>query len=366
MARKLAHGPARHPARQIPPGQAGLMTLVRSLAITLVLSLVSTALLAPSPARSGPAATTLLRPKAISYAADGGYALSFNRNWGSLSFDIFTPRRVILGNDGLGEVSFDHVALAFSGNDSAHSAQLSYGRVWRTSLSANRVLGINGYLDFGKRAAIDEVMAQATVGLEYEIALQGVETATNLTFGSNLYLTLDDYTRARYSSSAWVPRRGVDSYVAWSQTVGSGLQMGARASLFQYPATATRQARGIGTLSLTSRVTRGLPQGTSLSAALTGRFTPGEVIAPRLKLQLRRSRPVIHAQGTRPVGTLQPSRKCSIRPAATRLDRLDCGRRAYHPRRMHEYYRPKGTRTEGTVSVPTPRRRLGYGSLYVP
>lgn len=333
------------------------------LACGLALTLAA---LAPSAAVSGAAETRLLRPRAISYASEGSYALSFSRNWGSLAFDIFTPQAASLGPDGLGSASFNHMALAYSGNDTNQNGRLSFGRVWRSSLSENRVFGLNSYLDFGKKAEIDAVMAQASFGVEYEVALKGAYSATNLTFGGNLYLTFQDYTQARFTSSAWVPRRGLDSYVAWTQQMGDGLQMGARASLFQYPATNTRQARGIGTLSLTSRVTRGLPQGTSLSAALSGRYTPGETLAPRLKLQLRRARPVIHAQGKRPVGDLQPSRACHIRPGATPLDQLDCGRRAYTPRKMHEYYRLKGAKAEGTVTVPAPERQLGYGTLYVP
>lgn len=318
----------------------------------------------PRTALSETNGTTLLRQPAMSYAASGSYELALSDDWSSLAFDLFAPLRASVD----GRASFADIKLGFSGKALTNNTNLSFGKVWRRAAGQDRIFGVNGYLDFGKKDGISTVMSQATFGLEYEIANPGRFVSTNLTFGSNLYLPLADYTAPRFGigSGTYVLRRGMDSYVAWSRNMGDGMRMGARLSVFHYPATTTRSTRGIGTLSLTSQITRGLPKGMSFNAGLTSRYTPGEPLAPRLRLQIQRSLPRTAGFGKRNIGNLQPSSSCTIVPGRNPLDQLQCGEGQYTAMKKHDYYTLETADPEATVTVPAPERQLGYGILYVP
>lgn len=306
------------------------------------------------------AGPTLLMPGATSYAASGGYALSLNDGGGRLSVDLFAPARV-----GDGRAAFTQAKLRYGTDNRREWGSLSLGRAMRFALDDRRVIGFNAYLDTVKRAAHDRFMGQIGVGAEYEISGAGSDPAS-LRFGSNVYLPFRDYTAARLKLSGGVPRQGMDSFVSVSRGFGKGLRLGTRLSIFHYPETGTRDERGIATLALEGTLSNGLPKGTTLTARLTGRYSPGAEIEPRLRVELRRVLRKPKAAGKRPVGALQPSRNCSIHGAASALDRLDCGSdRTYTARKKHEMIQ-EGETAGGSHTVPPPQRQLGYGTVYVP
>lgn len=310
--------------------------------------------------------TTLLRPRAISYAPSGSSVLNIQRDWSSLTLNLLAPQgQRRLGGLGMGQ-GFTHLTLGYAGNDSQRDISVSLGQAWRQAVSDSMIIGVNAYLDFGQQPISHQIMSQATLGVEYESASGYGMGQGNLVFGSNLYLPFADYTAPRFGLDGWVPRRGMDSYIALTRSPRAGLTYGTRLSVFHYPASTYRAARGIGTFSVTGEMTRGLPEGSALSADLTGRYTPGEPLTPRLELEYRQQLVPPAPQGQQVVGPLRPSRDCDIVEGDTRLERLDCGRSQYEATRRHQVYRPHGRDTEAAVTVPAPRRRLGYGGFYVP
>ncbi|QPM90652.1 hypothetical protein [Pseudooceanicola algae] len=320
-----------------------------------------------SAALSQETGTILLRPGAISYAPSGSSSLVMQRDWASLNLDLLAPQgRTRLGGLGLGQ-GFTHVSLGYSGNTQSNDVTLSLGQAWRSALSGQSVFGLNAYLDFGRKAASDQVLSQVSLGVEYERAANSGLGNGDLVFGSNLYLPFADYTATRFGlDDTSVPRPGMDSYVSWTRRGRMGFSYGTRFSIFHYPASESRPAQGIGTFSLTGEVTRGLPTGSAVTADLTGRYTPGEDLAPRFELAYRQDLVPPPAQGKITTGTQSPSRNCRIVEGETRLERLNCGRARYRAPAKHEVYETEGVKPEATVSVPAPERRLGYGGFYVP
>ncbi|MBT9384792.1 hypothetical protein KM176_13060 [Pseudooceanicola sp. CBS1P-1] len=308
---------------------------------------------------------TLLKPRAVSYATTGGYELSMTRDWTSLSFDLFTPRAASARSARFGELK-----LSYAGTTGTQGvALLSYGQVWRRALSGDRVFGVNAYLDFGKLPDIAPAVAQMTFGMEYELAHPGGFRNENLVFGSNIYLPFLNYTAARFDTDAAVPRRGLDSYVRWSHAVDDDFDLAARLSVFHYAATPTRAARGIGTIALSGTYSGGLPPGTTLKSALSGRYTAGEDLVPTFSLSLNFARPTVAAQGTHSFGTLQPSAECHVNPGpggSSRMTRLDCGESPYEAPDPFSRLTWETSAPEVLAAVPAPERYLGYATPLIP
>lgn len=314
--------------------------------------------LSPRPARSE---TTLLRPLTASYATSGDYGITASGDWVDLSFSLFSPDFVSRHGARFTELSF-----AGAGDGDDQMLRMTIGRAWRRSLAKGEVLGFSTYLDLGKQAGLPDVMGQASFGVEYERARNGILQNFRLNMGSNLYLPFTDYTLARYGSDTYVPRAGLDGYMAWTRGFGEGLELGGRLSLFHYPATPTREAEGIGTVALSGRMTRYLPPGSALEAALAARYQQGEAPVPSLSLTYSRKIPHAGSAAAAPVGAMKPASACRIVPDERDQKRLDCGPSDYTPQRPHEVYGPAGQAPEVGATVPAPERNLGYGSLWVP
>ncbi|SLN38405.1 hypothetical protein PSM7751_01733 [Pseudooceanicola marinus] len=315
----------------------------------------------PIPTAQANPATSLLRPGAVSYAASGSYGLAARDNWAELSFGLFTPSVV---TDRRGR--FDALRFSLTGNRQDQTLRFSWGRAWRSVLPGGQVWGINSYLDLGAPPGRNRLMGQASLGVEYEQATSWALQGSRLRFGSNLYLPFADYASRQTLSGTNVPRAGLDGYLDWTRSLGTGLELGGRLSLFHYAATSERDARGIGTLSLKGRMTRYLPPGSALEARLGARYTPGEAAVPRLSMTYTRAIPHPGASASAPIGALRPASDCRIRPEAQGIERLDCGPTSYDPLTPYEVYGPGGRRPPVTVTVPTPERNLGYGTLFVP
>ena len=313
---------------------------------------------APAPLLSQ---TALLRQDAGSYSASGSYGIALTRGWADLSFGIFAPGRASRSG-----ARFTELQLAFAGSRTDHTARLTFGRVGRMALDESRVLGLNAYLDLGQRSGVDALLAQASLGLEYEHAITGAFRDWRLRFGSNLYLPFADYTAPRYDSGAEVPRAGIDTYLSWSRAVGTGLDLSGRFSLFHYPASATRAARGLGTLTLTGRMTRNLPEGSALEAHIGTRFEPGSPPAPALSLTYSRLLPRPGAAASAPIGSLRPARDCRVVPEARGTDRIFCGADDYSPQSRPPHAQPPAAPDTFGLAVPPPRRHLGFGTFFTP
>ncbi len=321
--------------------------------------------LAPLPARSQTAETatpSLLQPGALAYAASGSYGLSYSGDTAAGSFDLFAPVSV-----GQRSARFAQVRLGFTGTSAERDGRLSLGGIWRMLPDPEHVFGLNAYVDLGGRTSSGRIMGQASLGMEYESARASRLGQSRLTFGSNLYIPFADYTARAMGIEGSLPRRGLDGYIAWSRQLTRGFGLGSQLSLFHYPATRTRPSRGIATFTVNGSITRGLPEGSSLQAGLTGRYTADQPLDPRLSLQYRWALTPASRSGGGPVGDLQPPRNCVIVPGARRVDRLDCGpasrRRA---QRIRDFHVIEGPRASGAATVPPPQRSLGYGTLYVP
>ncbi|MBR9763601.1 MAG: hypothetical protein GYB53_08775 [Rhodobacteraceae bacterium] len=316
------------------------------------------ALLAPLPT---PAQTTLLRQGAGSYAASGAYGLSLNRNWADLSFGLLLP-----GQASSRGARFTELQASFAGSAADQTVRLGYGRISRLALGPDRVLGLNAYVELGKQAGMPDLLGQASLGVEYEQAIAGVLQDWRLSFGSNLYLPFADYTAARFYTGAAVPRAGIDGYLAWQQSFGSGLDLGGRLSLFHYPASATRAARGLGTLSLTGRMTRALPEGSALEARLSTRFEPGNAPVPSLRLTYNHRIPHPGAGASAPVGPLRPASDCHVVPGARGPERISCAPPDYRPQSRPLQARGRTPPPALGLVVPAPQRHLGFGTLFTP
>lgn len=310
------------------------------------------------PALAQEAGPTLLVPEANSYVASGGYKLRVTGSGSSLAADIFAPVAVTEGG-----AAFVQAKLDYGSNRETHWGKFSLGRVTRAMLDERHVVGVNAFVDLGKKGAYDTVMGQASLGAEYERIGPG-RHPDSLRFGANFYQPFRDYTDPARGVGGNVPRRGIDAFVAWSRAMGDKLRYGARASLFYYPATATRRSRGIGTLSLDGTTKLGLPRGTTLTGRVTTRYTPGEPLAPRLGVELRHA--FQKTARAKPVGDLRPSRYCRVEAGEERLNQLVCRGTTKRRAATREDILDTGDKAKGAFTVPPPDRHLGYGSLYIP
>ncbi len=312
------------------------------------------------------AQTSLLRAGAGSYAASGSYGITVNRDWADLSFGLLLPGRASMAS-----ALFNAFRAAVSGSAEDQTAQLGYGRISRVALGPDRVLGLNAYVELGKQAGMPDLLGQASLGVEYEQAITGALQDWRLSFGSNLYMPFADYTAPRFGSSAAVPRAGIDGYLSWRRSFGSGLDIGGRLSLFHYPASPTRAARGLGTLSLTSRFTGSLPEGSAVEARLGTRFEPGNAPVPSLRLTYRHRLPHPGASASAPVGPLRPASDCHVVPDARGPERISCAPPDLQTPDYQPQARPTRARTRAPAPalglvVPAPQRHLGFGSPFTP
>ncbi|WP_375689243.1 hypothetical protein [Pseudooceanicola sp. LIPI14-2-Ac024] len=310
------------------------------------------------PALGQEARSTLLVPGANAYAASGGYALHLSGAATAFSADVFTPFR--LSEHG---ADFIQARVSYGGSSTASWGRVSFGKVSRKVLSPRQIVGVNAYVDVGKKSTSDRIVGQVTLGGEYERLGLGPD-ADSLRFGANLYQPFRDYTDPAKGPAGNVPRHGLDAFVAWSRAVGEKLRFGARASLFFYPATTTRNSQGIGTLSLDGMTTRGLPPGASLTGRVTARYTPGEPLAPLLNVEFRQA--FQKSARARPVGGLRPSRYCRVEAGEERLEQLVCQGVTKRRKARREDILDTGERAKGAFTVAPPERHLGYGTLYIP